>query len=243
MQAQVMIDGETTDAFPVAHGVKQGCFPTSTLFTLFLAAALEVLNRDTTKGVYITTRSEGRLFNVSRLKAKTKVRQLGVRDILYADETGFVSHSEVDLQTIHDRFAAASASFGLFINVRKIEVLHQPAPGTSYTAPTILLKCSRLKVATTIANDCSFAIDCSLDKKMSVRFQSASAAFGRLRERLWNKHNIKLVTKCKVYRAIILSCLLYSSKMCTLYRRHIQRLSQIHLRHLRAISETGGQTG
>ena len=67
------------------------------------------------------------------------------------------------------------------------------------------------------------------------RIQLVSAAFGRLRERLWNKHNIKLVTKCKVYHAIILSCLLYSSETYTLCRRHIQRLSQIHLRHLRAI--------
>ena len=65
MQAQVMIDGETTDAFPVAHGVKQGCVLVPTLFTLFLAAVLEVSNRDTTKDVYITTRSDGRLFNVS----------------------------------------------------------------------------------------------------------------------------------------------------------------------------------
>ena len=31
---------------------------------------LEVSSRDTTKGVYITTRSEGRLFNVSRLKRR-----------------------------------------------------------------------------------------------------------------------------------------------------------------------------
>ena len=116
MQAQVMIDGETTDAFPEAHGVKQGCVLAPTLLTLFLAAVLEVSNRDTTKGVYIITRSEGKLFNVSRLKAKTKVRQLCDRDLLKADDTGFVSHSAVHLQTILDRFAAGSASFGLSIN-------------------------------------------------------------------------------------------------------------------------------
>ena len=69
MQAEVMIDGEMTDAFPVAHGVKQGCVLAPTLFTLFLAAVLEISNRDTTKGVYITTRSD------ERLKAKTRVRQ------------------------------------------------------------------------------------------------------------------------------------------------------------------------
>ena len=109
MQAQVMVDGETTDAFPDAHGVKQGCVLAPTLLTLFLAAVLEVSNRNTTKCVYIITRSEGRLFSVSRLKAKKKVRQLCVRDLLYADDTGFVSHSEVDLQTILDRLAAASA--------------------------------------------------------------------------------------------------------------------------------------
>ena len=51
MQTQVMIDGETTDAFPVAHRVKQGCVLAPTLFTLFLAALLEVSNRDTTNGV------------------------------------------------------------------------------------------------------------------------------------------------------------------------------------------------
>ena len=41
--------------------------------SLFLAAVLEVSNRDTTKGVCITTHSKGRLFNVSHLKTKTNV--------------------------------------------------------------------------------------------------------------------------------------------------------------------------
>ena len=36
------------------------------------------------------------------------------RPSIYADDTGFVSHSEVDVQTILDRFAAASASFGIY---------------------------------------------------------------------------------------------------------------------------------
>ena len=118
------------------------------------------------------------------------------------------------------------------INVRKTEVLHQPAPGTTYIAPTILtlnVDITFKYTGSTIANDCS------LDKQLSARIQSISAAFGRLRERLWNKHNIKLVTKCKVYRAIILSCLMYSSDTYTLNRRHIQRLSHMHLHHLRAI--------
>ena len=111
-----------------------------------------------------------------------------------------------------------------------------PLSGHRTQHQRVLFNGTPLNVATvfkylgsTIANDCS------LNKKLSARIQSASAAFGRLHERLWNKHNINLVTKCKVYHATILSGLLYSSETYTLYRRHIQRLSQIHLRHLRAI--------
>ena len=86
---------------------------------------------------------------MSRLKAKTKVRRLCVQDLLYADDIGFRSHSKVDLQMILDRFATVSASFGLSINVRKTEILHQPAPGTPYTAPVILLNGMPLNIVTT----------------------------------------------------------------------------------------------
>ena len=72
----------------------------------------------------------------------------------------------------------------------------------------------------------------SLDRELTTQIHSACSAFGRLRNRLWS---IKPITKLKVYRAAVLSCLLYSSETYTLYRSHIRRLSQVHLRHLRNI--------
>ena len=103
--------------------------------------------------------------------------------MLTNDNTDFVSHSEVDLQTILDRLAAASASFGLSINVRKTEVLHQPASGTPYTVPTILLYGTPFNVTTTFKYlGCTIANDCSLDKELLAQIQSASATFRRLRE-------------------------------------------------------------
>ena len=92
------------------------------------------------------------------------------------------------------------------VNVKKTEVLHQPAPRAPYTAPMILLNGTPLNVTTTFKYlGSTIANDCSLNKELLARIQLASAVFGQLRERLWNKHNIKLLTKCKVYRAIMSS--------------------------------------
>ena len=58
-------------------------------------------------------------------------------------------------------------------------------------------------------------------------------SFGRLRERLWNIHNVSIRVKGIIYRAIILSTLLYGAE--TVYRRHEKKLHAFMMRHLRSI--------
>ena len=236
MQAQVCVNGDVTDPFPVAHGVKQGCVLAPTLFTIYLAAVLTVVNRGLNGGVHIVSRTDRKLFDAAKLKARTKVMNLTVNEVLYADDTAFASHSAEGLQHSLDCFANVSAAFGLTINTKKTEVLFQPVAGASYTEPDIRLNGSRLKVVpsftylgSTVSNDCT------LDKELTARIQSAWAAFGRLRKRLWDRHGVRTSTKCKVYRAAVMPCLLYSSETYTLYLRHIRRLSQTHMRQLRCI--------
>jgi len=45
------------------------------------------------------TRSTGGLFNLSRLRAKTKTISVLVREILYADDAALVAHSEITSKT------------------------------------------------------------------------------------------------------------------------------------------------
>ena len=80
-----------------------------------------------------------------------------------------------------------------------------------------------------IANDGH--IEAELQKRMS----KASMSFGRLRERLWNNHNVSIRVKDKIYRAIILSTLLYGAETWTVYRRHVKKLHAFMMRHLRSI--------
>ena len=60
-------------------------------------------------------------------------------------------------------------------------------------------------------------------------------SFGRLRERLWNNHNVSIRVKGKIYRAIILSTLLYGAETWTVYRRRVKKLPAFMMRHLRSI--------
>ncbi len=42
-------------------------------------------------------------------------------------------------------------------------------------------------------------------------------------------------TKMQVYKAVVVSALIYSLETCILYRRHIRRLTAVQLCHLRLV--------
>jgi len=74
-----------------------------------------------------------------------------------------------------------------------------------------------------------------MDSEIDTRVRAAAAAFGRLKDRLWKVKAIRLNTKLNVYKAVVLSALLYGLEVSTLYARHVQRLSVLVQRHLRGL--------
>ena len=52
------------------------------------------------EGIYLHTRTEGKLFNPSRLKAKTKLKKTIIRDMLFADDSAIAAHSPSKLQSL-----------------------------------------------------------------------------------------------------------------------------------------------
>ena len=58
--------------------------------------------------------------------------------------------------------------------------------------------------------------DCSINPEIAGRFAKASSNFGHL-AKLWDKHDISLVTKVSVYQAAVLTVLLYGAETWTVY--------------------------
>ena len=113
MKGTVVFDGSTSDPFDIRSRVKQGCILAPTVFGISFAVMLKHANGTATEGVCLRTRSDGKLFNLSRLRAKTKIQLKCMRDFLFADEAAIVAHSAKDLQQLMNRFSKACQDFGL----------------------------------------------------------------------------------------------------------------------------------
>ena len=96
----VSFQGTTSEAFPVGRGVKQGCVLAPTLFGILFSLLLQYAFSDCDEGVYLYTRTDGKLSNIARLRAKTKVRLILIRELLFADDAAHVSHSVIGLQRL-----------------------------------------------------------------------------------------------------------------------------------------------
>lgn len=95
--ARVQDNGENSDPFHVSNGVKQGCVLAPTLFSLMFSAMLNDAFRDADVGIGIRYRTDGSLFNLRRLQAKTKVSTDTINDLLFADDCALNAVSENDI--------------------------------------------------------------------------------------------------------------------------------------------------
>jgi len=94
MMARVLDDGKASDPFQVTNGVKQGCVLAPTLFSAMLTDAY----RETSPGIPINYRCDGRLFNLRRLQAITKVKKTVIRDLLFADDCALNANNKQETQ-------------------------------------------------------------------------------------------------------------------------------------------------
>ena len=94
MRATVLDNGDTSDSFPVTNGVKQGFVIAPTLFSMVSAAMLHDASQDNDDGIQLKYRTDGGVFNLRRLKAKTNAKVATLRELLFADDCALNSNTE-----------------------------------------------------------------------------------------------------------------------------------------------------
>uniref|UniRef100_K7EX07 Reverse transcriptase domain-containing protein n=1 Tax=Pelodiscus sinensis TaxID=13735 RepID=K7EX07_PELSI len=232
MKGTVQFNGSCSEPFSISSGVKQGCVLAPTLFGIFFALLLKHAFDSATEGIYLRPRSDGKLFSLSRLKAKTKIRETLIRDMIFADDAAVVTHTQEELQSLMSRFSMACKDFGLTISLKKTNVLSQD----TVTPPAITVDDYQLDVVHQFTYLGSTITDnLSLDAELDKRIGKAASTLARLTTRVWTNPRLTTATKMAVYNACVISTLLYGSETWTTYARQERRLNAFHLRGLRRI--------
>ena len=130
MRSTAQFDADIPNDF-VKSGVKQGCVLAFILFDIF-SLLLKHAFKSSIDGIYLHSRSDGHLFDIARLRAKSKTRTVNIRDVLFADDAALVSHSEEGLQRLLDRFSNSCDLFGLTISLKKTQVMGQDTPAQPF---------------------------------------------------------------------------------------------------------------
>jgi hypothetical protein len=148
---------------------------------MFSAMLLDAFH-DEDPGIDIKYRTSGKLFNLRRLQAKTKVSITRLREFLFADDCALNAETLSDMQHGMDQFSTSCDSFGLTISIKKTEVMYQPVPGMAYHEPVVTVKSEPLTAVDKFTYLGSTLSRCvHIDDESNVRIAKASTAFGRLR--------------------------------------------------------------
>ena len=233
----VRVNGEVTGWFDVNSGTGQSIYRDHLSSTSeFLCNAISLyaesaylmeLNKVISKGALLQLPAPG-------------VEEKHLLDTDYADDMAMLDNSKEGLQETTDLLCKYSAYAGLKINAGKTQsmAVSKSASQRPYSKDdTVDINVEGLPIQQVSSFTYLGAIisaNGTIDKELSARIQKASGAFYQLSS-IWYSRNIKTPTKIRIYKAAVLTILLYGSEVWNTTQTQMKRFEVFHHRCLRRI--------
>ena len=177
VHGRLIVDGELTQSLEYNSGVNQGCKLAPTLFGIYTAVLLWLAFKKIkhTCSVQIRLPYNGALFDLHRLKAKTKALTEFIREAQYADDIAIFSDTPEGLQSLLTSYNNVAERIGLCTNTVKTETMCIGNTADFFVDGTKLANVTRFKHLGSYVSS-----DCSMKEELASRIQAMSCAFGRL---------------------------------------------------------------
>jgi hypothetical protein len=212
-QAQVLHNGELTEAFEVKSGVKQGCLLSPLLFVITLDWAIRRAYGDGRTGIQwtLTTRLE---------------------DLEFADDIGLLSQTIRDMRTKCSNLEREGDHVGLKVNASNTKEMRIQTLGNANAISVAGEDIERVNSFTYLGSVVSTSG--GTDEDIEARCRKAQHAFSILLPG-WKARALSLRTKLRIFRSNVLSILLYGCETWRMTKKIEAQLQTFVNKRLRII--------
>ena len=225
----VRVDGEMSDWFSVNSGTGQGDIqgPPVFNFCLNFGIFLAEVHKAISHGAVLQKELKG---------ADEKV----VMDSDYADDLAVMDNTEEGLQESTDLIAYYTSYAGLKINAKKTQcmAISKCASQRPYTERDSIMLTVEGEPVEQVSNfvylGANISGDGTIDRDLDIRIQRANGAFHQL-WKIWNSRTIRTPTKIRIYKAAVITILLYGAEVWNTTKKQMKRFEVFHLTSLRRI--------
>ena len=222
-------NGELSSWFDVRSGTGQGDIQGPPIFNVCLNLAAQRVedNKVLTQGAVLQ-------------RPSSTQEEVTVLDTDYADDMALLDNTKDGLQETTDLLCKYAAQAGLRINAKKTEVMAiakntSQRPFTKEGTVDITVEGSPVQQVSDFTYlGVIISSDGTIDRELSARIRKASGAFNQLNN-IWKNRNIQTNTKIRIYKAAVLTILLYGSEVWNTTKKQHHRLEVFHQRCLRRI--------
>ena len=208
----VFYNGKIGEWFRTSVGVRQGCLLSPTLFNIFLERIMEDALEDHDGTVSIGGRP--------------------VSNLRFADDIDALAGSETELKDMVEKLDTASRNFGMEISAEKTKIMcNNNSAGIT----------NEIKVNNQVLNTVDKfkylgAIICDEGSKPEIlsRIAQTTNALARLKT-IWKSKNIRLASKIRLMRSLVLSIFLYACESWTLTAELERRIAAMEMRCYRRL--------
>ena len=239
-KARISVEGGLSEEFELETGLGQGCCVAPLLFNIFLAAVVEAWVGESGGGVHWLTRIDEALVHREAQDKYSSWEALDLHELGYADDAALIAEKLSQLHGMAKGFQLHLREWGLQLSAEKTEAMssapgmHAPIQVEEFEGFDAVKFSKYLEYLGVIIQR-----NGSGDMAVKERLEKARKAFWSLNSSVWNVRQLSISTKISVYRACVLSVLLYGAEVWTHTYPVRKKLEKFHMICLRRLSGYG----